>query len=199
MADPAGWEGILGEGETILWQGRPDSAVIWSDVISAQSAFGVVFAGFATFWVVMAAAIGGAGPAVFDLFPLFGLPFVAVGLWMVVGRLLWDAFLRRGTWYTLTDRAAYIATSPLGRRALKSYPLAQMKLSLDDGSPGSVWFAERVVTRSGSWSGSGDDRTWQPARSWTVPVGFVRIADARRVYAQLRGLVDRTTGRGAAG
>lgn len=184
---PIGWDGILDDDETILWQGRPDSAVVWSDLISFESVFGLFFGGFALFWVIGAAAMtsgipsqGGVG-AVFTFFPLFGLPFLAVGLYMVVGRIFWDAFQRGRTWYTLTDRAAYIARDTFGKRSLKRYGLEDLNPpDLQDNTPGSVIFAEDISHyRSSSRRGGSRNRTTR------TPVGFRRIPDARAVYRLL--------------
>lgn len=189
---PAGWEGILDDDESILWQGRPGGGVLWSDLLKFETFFGLFFAGFAVFWIYGAATMGrsvgtsGAG-LIPMLFPLFGIPFVVVGLHMVVGRLFWDAYLRGQTWYTLSDKAAYIATETLGKRALKRYPFEDMvPPSLDDGQPGSVWFAEELRTHTSrrrhstarGTSYSGPTRT----RVTRIPVGFRRIDGARAVF-----------------
>lgn len=187
---PAGWEGIFEDGESVLWQGRPRGGVIWSDLLRFETFFGLFFAGFAVFWIVGAATMGRMthSGSSFDLmgtlFPLFGIPFVAIGLYMVIGRIFWDAHTRGRTWYTLSDRAAYIATDTLGKRTLKRYPYDDMvSPSLDDDTPGSVWFAEEIrnyTTRRRSSSGM---NMGTPQRHFVrVPIGFRQIDDARQVY-----------------
>ncbi|HPD91220.1 MAG: hypothetical protein H6900_08465 [Rhodobacter sp.] len=187
---PTGWEGIFADGESVLWQGRPRGGILWSDLIRFESVFGLFFGGFAIFWVFGAATMarmthsGSSFDLIGSLFPLFGLPFVAVGLYMLVGRIFWDAYARRRTWYTLSNRAAYIATDTLGKRKLRRIGFDDMVApSLDDGTPGSVWFAEDIrnyTTRRRSSSGM----TMGTARrqSVRVPVGFRQIDDARQVY-----------------
>ncbi|MCR8726606.1 aspartate carbamoyltransferase catalytic subunit [Frigidibacter sp. ROC022] len=190
--DRGGWDDILDPGERILWQGRPRGGVIWTDLLSVQSVFGLFFAGFAVFWVLGAASITGgfhrmSGPDVFRFFPLFGLPFVAVGLYMVVGRLFWDAYLRGRTWYTLSDRTAYIATDTLRGRKLERYPIEpDTRLILNDGEIGNLWFAERVVHRAGGYTGTGSSRRYRGPRTTVHPVGFRRIESPRRVFALMR-------------
>lgn len=196
---PAGWEGILEPGERILWQGRPDTRVEWGDVISFQSMFGLVFAGFAVFWITMARNIGSHfDDGISSVFPLFGLPFVAVGLHMVVGRLIFDAVRRRGTWYTLSDRTAFIAVSSRGLRRLERYPLEpDMPLVLDDGNPGTVWFAEKVTHNPGGWSGSGSNQRYRGPSTTREQIGFRRIDGARGVYRlMLDAVAARTGGQG---
>ncbi|WP_417588508.1 hypothetical protein [Pararhodobacter oceanensis] len=192
---PSGWEGILDQGEEILWQGQPDDAIIWTDLISPQTFMGLFFCGFSAFWLTGVWAIlgsmdqAGALGLMFLLFPIVGVIFFGTGLYMLGGRLFWDVYLRQNTWYTLTTEAAYIATAPLGKRRLKRYAYSEMsQLSLDDGQPGTIWFAEELRSyRSHSKSGRGRTRT---AR---IPIGFRRIGDARAVYRLLRDHRDQST------
>lgn len=174
---PTGWEGILDEGETILWQGRPDTQIVWSSLLSFQSFFGLFFGGFAAFWISMALLGVREAGGIFILFPLFGVPFLLAGLYSFIGHIFWNAYVRGRSWYTLTDRAAYIATEIFGKRRLKTYPYADMQPpELQDNTPGSVIFAEDITVHSNRRRG----RTRRLTQR--VPVGFMRIDDARAVY-----------------
>ena len=108
-----GWEQILDKGEKILWQGRPDISIHFKPANIVPMIFGGIFAGFAVFWMVMAASTGG-------FFWMFGLLHFAVGMMLAVGPLLWGPYKRAHTWYTLTNRRAIISTDlPLPGRRLK--------------------------------------------------------------------------------
>ena len=196
---PEGWEDILSPGETILWQGRPDSGVAWSDLLSMRSAYGAAMAAFAVFWMVQASRVTGfmtqsrlgsdqAEPlgGFSGMFPYFGLIVLAAGLYTMVGRLVWDAVKRRRTWYTLTDQAAYIATDLLGRKLDRHEIRPDQPLELEDGEPGAVWFAERLVHHPGRWSSVGGDRRYHEPFTARHRVGFERISDARAVWRLLR-------------
>ncbi|MGG7567402.1 hypothetical protein ACQ5SO_14720 [Rhodovulum sp. DZ06] len=183
-AIPAGWEDLLSPGERILWQGAPDDVVEWSGVLSPLSAFGVFFGGFAAVWITLAFAMGSGTGIVGWIFPLFGLPFLAVGLFMAFGRLIWDARVRRGTHYTLTTRNGWIATDLFGRRKIKPWPVEEMELELEDGDPGTVWFAKEVSGARPRRRRPNHVRT--RAGQSVTPVGFRRIPDARKVYRLCR-------------
>lgn len=177
---PASLEELLPPGETILWRGRPDGRVAWSDMLSMRSVHGLMAIVFALFWMNTSNRIGGSGH-----FPYFGLTFVAIGLYFIVGRLLWEAVLHRRTWYTLTDRAAYIATDLLDRK-LDRYELRpDLPVELEDGAPGTVWFAERIVHRPGRWRTVNGDREYEPPHTERHRIGFRRIAEARMVWRLL--------------
>ena len=59
MSAPEGWDGILDEGEDIRWQGRPGTKVVWKIGHIFSVLFGLAFAGFALFWMIMASRAGG--------------------------------------------------------------------------------------------------------------------------------------------
>jgi hypothetical protein len=206
---PPGWENILDPDERILWQGQPRDGIEWAGLFDMQTVFGVFFTFFAMAWVNMTSEMTSqmrGAPMVFKLFPLFGLIFAAIGLDMVIGRHLRAAYVRHGTRYTLTSKAVYIATQPLGKRKLQRYGLEQTSVpELTDGTPGSVYFGSRLIAHVNP---TGGPRLRQPNRSVLTPlhrtnglafnrstaarqaVGFERIDDARLVYRLLREAQD---------
>ncbi|MEM6729353.1 MAG: aspartate carbamoyltransferase catalytic subunit [Pseudomonadota bacterium] len=163
------WEDILDPGEEILWQGRPEpGAAIGVEGIFAIP-FGVFFAGFSVFWMTMAAQAGG-------YFWTFGLLFFAVGCGLVWNAIFGKAFRNKRTFYTLTNRRAFIAKDlPFKGKTLKSYPLTgDVPLEWVEGHYPSVHFAtDRVRTKNGYHERS---------------VGFERIADGTEVYRLIRGI-----------
>jgi hypothetical protein len=88
----------LVEGEKVLWVGRPDPSKYLSSSDRLMIPFSILWGGFAMFWVAAAVA-GGAG-----LFALWGIPFVAVGLYLMIGRFFYKARLKRRTWFAVTDK-----------------------------------------------------------------------------------------------
>ena len=176
-----GWEGILEEDEEILWQGRPVAGFDWAAMFSGNTVGGLLAAGFGIFWTIMAITLMGEArsgpPLIFRIFfPLFGVFFVLAALRGVVKEPL-DAYRRQqGTFYTLSTKAAYIATDIGGKRSLDRYLLSDMaRLRLVDDSPGDVMFG--TDARRTDPTGQGE-------------AGFLRLADAREVFAILRDARD---------
>lgn len=159
----------------MLWQGRPPNArVVFRIEKAFQFIFGLFFAGgFALFWMVMASQAGGG-------FWMFGLIHFSAGIAISFGAIFWDAYRRRHTWYTLTDRRAFIATDMphKGGRKLQSYPI-DGATPLEFSPPGV--FANITFASEERHGGKG--------RRYTVPVGgFERIADGDAVYRHLRNI-----------
>jgi hypothetical protein len=167
MSSATGWGDILDANEKIIWQGRPDGAVTFGARNITMMVFGTIFGGFALFWMVLAAASGG-------WFWMFGLIHFSVGVGIVLSALFWGAWRRRHTWYTLSDRRAFIATDmPIRGKRLKSWPItADTALELIDAPLATVNFA--TETKRGEHS------------TYEVAVGFERIPDGQQVYRMMR-------------
>ncbi|MFN3207829.1 MAG: aspartate carbamoyltransferase catalytic subunit [Roseovarius sp.] len=165
------WDGILDPGERVLWQGRPDARVTVGIAAVGSMVFGLIFAGFALVWMILASQAGG-------FFWMFGLIHFSVGLGLAFGGILWEPWKRRHTWYTLTDRRAFIAQDlPLRGRTLKSYPITdQTRLELQ-GDPGSVMFDHEMRRRKNG--------------HYRVDIGFERIAEADEVMRLIRQVQER--------
>lgn len=203
-APPDGWEGILDADEEILWQGAPDDGVDFSGFWSMQTLFALFFTGFSLFWITMAYRISGqmtdtVGRVVNLVFPLFGLPFLLVGLQMLLGRFWSDARRRRNSYYTLTNRAAYIGVQSGAKRSLDRYAIGpDTRLTLEDGDLGNIWFATRVNTMPLHTPSMHRSRSRIGGATQTVdPVGFERLSNARQIYGMMRKVqIDRANAEG---
>lgn len=188
MSVELGWQSVLPDQERLLWQGRPNGDIRFADFFTPRLPFALVFTAFAVFWMAVTSQMtkmGSTTGGALDLFPLFGLPFVVVGLYMAFGMPLWDAYERKHSWYALTNDAAYIATELFGRRNLKRYPIREMNaLELEDGQQGTVWFNRDVQV----YRKTSSHRTSNSVRqtyTTTTRSGFKRIAAPRVVYQMI--------------
>jgi hypothetical protein len=110
----------LQPGENLYWTGTADPRRAAISALPA-SIFGIPFAGFALFWINTAwhgaqgiARSPNAFAKSFSIFPIFGLPFLLVGIGMVLAPL-W-AFLKGGnTVYAVTDKRVMIITGSRSR------------------------------------------------------------------------------------
>jgi len=85
--------------EYILWKGKPEQGNLITRQDIFMIPFSIVWCGFAIFWEVTAILEG--GPL---FFCLWGIPFVCVGLYMVIGRFLHIKYLRNRTFYVITNK-----------------------------------------------------------------------------------------------
>jgi hypothetical protein len=173
----------LDTGEKLLWAGMPRQGTVFrgSDVFMIP--FSLLWGGFAIFWETMALAIPNekAG-AVGIVFPLFGIPFVLVGLYMIFGRFIYDSKKRAKTFYGLTDQRAIIVSGIFGKRvkSLNLRSLSDVSLSEKSDKSGTITFGQENLMLSffggNSFPGMGGSN---------VPK-FELIENAKEVYNQLR-------------
>ncbi|MEO1704570.1 MAG: aspartate carbamoyltransferase catalytic subunit [Pseudomonadota bacterium] len=163
-----GWEHILDKDEEIVWQGRPSGDFSIKPRSIGMAIFALFFTSFAVFWIIQAAQTG-------SFFWMFGLLHLSVGVGMLAHSVFGDTYIRRHSWYTLTDRRAIIASEmPFRGRRLKSYPIrANTKLELEENGPFvTINFAEDAATLMNG--------------SQTKPAGFQRLKDGRTVFGLMR-------------
>jgi hypothetical protein len=146
----------LQSGESLYWTGTADPVRAALSALPA-AIFGIPFAGFALFWIsqayhatsAMSKSSSNAFTSGFRVFPLFGLPFLIIGLGIVLAPL-W-AFLKGGsTVYAVTNQRVMIITGT-SNRSVKSYTPADI-LGVEhrerpDGS-GDIVLLTNAVTRS---------------------------------------------------
>jgi hypothetical protein len=182
LTDPAVRE--LQRGERLLWRGAPDPGRLLQPQDLYLIPFSLMWGGFAIFWEIL--AISGSRKLTF--LPVFGLPFVLVGLYIMFGRFAHRRWLRARTAYGLTDKRAFAITPSLfgGPRVrsvwLASYPAIERQTGR--GRRGTIVvgdppMAPRWVLSDPSWPGMG--------RYMGGAVIFADIDEPDRVYALLAG------------
>jgi hypothetical protein len=167
----------LGRDERLLWSGMPRQGVRLSSGDALMVPFSLLWGGFAIFWEYSVVSRG--APLVFTL---FGVPFVLIGLYMIVGRFFVDSYRRARTYYGVTDQRVIIL-SGLMKREVKSLNLVGLNdLSLSERSDrsGTITFGSTSPVYA-MWSGTG----W-PGMGNRLPPAFNFIDDARTVYDLIR-------------
>jgi hypothetical protein len=133
--------GELQPGERLLWSGKPDSRRWLYPQDAILIPFSVMWGGFWIFWEATALSSSTARDSV--IFPLWGIPFVLIGLYLMVGRFFTRRWTRRRTLYAVTDRRV-TAIRPAWRRGrhtnsvwLASHPPVQKHIGRD--GRGTLW------------------------------------------------------------
>ena len=169
----------LDAGERLLWSGQPRSGIR----LRAQDAFLIPFSllwgGFAIFWEVMALTATSKAPGpVAVVFPLFGLAFVFVGLYLIFGRFIVDARSRARTLYGVTSERIIIVSGLFSQqtKSLQLRTLTDLSLTECSDGSGTITFGPTHFMDSffpvGSW----------PGRRRYAPPAFDLIERAKEVY-----------------
>jgi hypothetical protein len=164
----------LRAGERVLWQGVPERGLRLArrDLLLIPSS--LVWVGFIIFWNIGVAR--GHAPLPFRL---FGLGFLLVGVFFLIGRFVVDALLRARTTYTLTDRRALIVrTGAMSRHSsVDLRAVADLHLSSEPGGLGTLRFGPGAPLLGFGTSGMS---FWVPALDPTPQ--FAMLRDAARVF-----------------
>lgn len=129
--DPAAFQDFLLRGERIAWTGRAGGGLMLTRGDAIMIPFSLFWCAFIVIWLFGSYAMG-APPT----FQVFGIPFLLVGIYMLVGRFFIDAWIRGGTFYALTDRRLLtLKTKPA--KTLTALDLSQLpELVLEEGRNG---------------------------------------------------------------
>src|SRR3954468_4100943 len=101
VASPIGRE--LARDERILWSGQPRQGLTLRAGDVLMIPFSLFWCGFAVFWEWSVLHSGAPG-----LFALWGLPFIGMGIYLVVGRFFAESWQRARTYYAVTSERVLI-------------------------------------------------------------------------------------------
>jgi hypothetical protein len=173
----------LDAGERLLWCGQPRGGIRLRGQDALLIPFSLMWGGFACFWEFMALSVVAKAPGpVGIIFPLFGLPFVIIGLYMIFGRFIADARGRARTFYGVTNERVIIISGIFSRntKSLQLRTLTDVSLTQRSDGSGSITFGPAhftnflTVAPYGSWPGR------------TAPPCFEMVERAKDVFDIIR-------------
>ena len=166
----------LDSDERLLWSGAPSPG---GTAVSALplTFMGILFTGFAAFWIASAAHMssGSSGDGFPGaIFPLFGVPFLLIGVGMLLGPV-WAYRSAKSTVYAVTDRRVMVITAAktVGVRSFTPDDIGDIvRVEGPDGS-GTLRFGTpaNLAVRDGARLSMG---------------GFIGIPEVRRVEQLIR-------------
>ena len=152
----------LDPGEHLLWSGQPRSGVRLRLQDAYLIPFSLLWGGFAIFWEFMAVTQTSKAPGpVAVVFPLFGLPFVFVGLYLIFGRFFADAYGRARTYYGVTSERIIIVSGIFSQqvKSLQLRTLTDVSLTQSGDGSGTITFGptnmRNTLFPAGAWPGTG--------------------------------------------
>lgn len=139
-------------GERVYWAGMPNPRVIFHTDDWAAIPFTLIWTGFFVFWEANALGIWGSAPrrGGSNLFMvLWGIPFLIIGNYMVWGRFLVDAWLKRRTYYAVTNRRILILQEGWNRKTNWMYLEAIPTIEREGTMRGTLWFGKKYPVIAG--------------------------------------------------
>jgi len=169
---------VLDSGESLIWSGAPPQGMRLRASDAYMIPFSLLWGGFAIFWE--ASVLRATGPNA-AFMSLWGIPFVLIGLYMIVGRFFVDAWIRTKTFYGLSDRRAIIVSGVFSR-TVNSLPLRTLTdISLQERSDRSGTI---LLGRPQPYSSWNSGMRWPGMSQYSTPA-FEMIPNAKAVHDQL--------------
>ncbi len=164
--------------EHMIWAGQPDNSKIFSKGDLFLIPFSIMWGGFAIFWEAM--AIIGKAPI---FFMLWGIPFVLIGLYMMFGRFFYKSYIRRNTYYYITNKRIIILKDVKKRSIEAEYinTLPCINKDVDEHGKGTVTFGH-ITSSIGMYADSGMELFNRQNRYGAIAPAFYDIEQAHYVY-----------------
>lgn len=158
-------------GETLLWSGLPRQGIYLKGSDAIQVPFSLAWCGFACFWEYNTF---NSGAPVF--FKLWGIPFVLIGVYMVVGRFIADSQVRSNTAYAVTSKRILFISGLFNQKttSIDLLSIPELSLTEKDNDSGTISFNSASPQR---WS-----RSYGRPFGDQSPQAFELSDNARKTY-----------------
>ncbi|MCT4584436.1 MAG: hypothetical protein N4A54_05870 [Peptostreptococcaceae bacterium] len=157
--------------ETILWSDQPNFKLFESEDILLIP-FSFFWCSFIAFWEYQVLNFPSMGH--FNFMALFGIPFILVGIYLLIGRFFYKAYIYKNRYYYVTDKRIIILTNTnyqnIESKYISQIPTINKKVRMD-GS-GTLIFGNNY--RSNYRSNRRSHQELTPS--------FHNITDANKVY-----------------
>jgi hypothetical protein len=142
----------LMSGESLLWTGRPNPRVILHRDDWYLIPFSLLWGGFAIFWESGVLGYWGNGTkhgTHSTFMALWGIPFIVIGQYMIWGRFLYDAWLKRRTYYAVTNRRVLVIQEGWNRKTSWTYLGTIPTVEREGSTTGTLWFGPKYSLIAG--------------------------------------------------
>ena len=190
-------------GESLLWTGQPLQSVIFHPLDIYAVPFSLLWGGFAIFWewgvTDHFTNFDASSTAGHSFLPLWGIPFILIGQYLIWGRFLVTAWRKERTFYAVTNKRVLIVSTGLTRKVIDGNvrTLSYAALTTRSDGIGTIKFTPDVYTPRSRWSitlgtdtDSYYDRDYPSIDIELATLAFHDIPDARAVYQLIQSRRD---------
>jgi hypothetical protein len=165
----------LTSGESILWADQPNPHVIFHKEDVFLIPFSLLWGGFAIFWEAGVSGFWGGNQHdsrswVFGM--IWGIPFVLIGQYLIWGRFIYDAWLKKRTHYAVTSRRVIVVQTGWKRQMVSAFLDSLPALAKEGGGngPGTLRFDQSSNSSlfSGWTNRSGGRNNWAAWNSMSI-------------------------------
>ena len=142
----------LFSGETIRWAARPNPTRIFHSDDWAVIPFSAVWLAFFVYWESQALGFGWFGNSNRNsdtLQIVWGIPFLLLGNYMLWGRFFWDAWLKRRTYYAITNRRVLLVQRSRRFKTWSVFPNELSIIEREGTNIGTLWLGPKYPVIAG--------------------------------------------------
>lgn len=161
-------ESMLQPGEQLLWHGAPGTGIRFRHSELRSLPINLFILGFGIFWTVSAASSAGVKGI------LFGIPLLAFGVYLSIGRFLIEIRHRKETYYGITNQRI-ILMEPKTIQTLLYDQIPSLELEPEKNGEGTIYFSPQYVPTT-------DKRGRSTMALDLNRKGLLHIRDAVNVY-----------------
>lgn len=172
----------LSAGERIYWAGKPNPKIIFHSDDWYLIPFSFLWGGFAIFWEAGVLGLWGNEAQhhpVSGFMALWGIPFVVIGQYLIWGRFLYDAWLKRQTCYGITNRRVLILQEGWKRKTQFLFLESIPEITREGDDLGTIWLGTKLPVFGARRSGTAPWSRFSVGGS--VPV-LLDVDDVNAVY-----------------
>lgn len=135
--------------ETMHWAGVPNPNIIFHSDDWALVPFSLLWGGFAIVWEAGALGYFGDTQNSDAFMVLWGIPFVLVGQYMIWGRFLHDAWLKRRTYYAVTNHRVVAIQDGWSINTSTTLLQGITGIEREGDAVGTLWFGPKYPVMGG--------------------------------------------------
>jgi hypothetical protein len=167
----------VNKGEEIIWAERPKQGILFRASDGCLIPFSLAWGGFAIFWETMVLTMD--API---FMALFGIPFVLIGLYLIIGRFFHDMYIRRNMIYGLTKKQIIIKRGDK-LRFVDLFSLNDIQVTEKKDGSGSILFNDKSNQKNSTVNSS--SANFAPL---SMGLSFEAIPNVKTVYHQIEEL-----------
>lgn len=130
--------GYLTDNEYVLWKGKPEKGNLISGRDLILLPFSIFWLGFSLFWELMVIKTTN---SVFMI--IWGLPFIAIGIYLLVGRFIFSCLQKNKTYYVITNKRIIIKKGNK-LQLFDSKDIPAMNITIHRSGNATIIFADNV-------------------------------------------------------
>jgi hypothetical protein len=177
--------------ESILWAYQPKAGTVFHRNDLLLIPFSLFWGGFTIFWESLATGFGRiqkTGNNAPAFFALWGLGFVLVGQYLIWGRFVYAAWLKKRTHYAVTNRRLIVVQSGFNRRVCSAY-IDTLPTIIKEGESNGAGVL-RFTPSQPFWYGRQGWGMWNSMNVSDIPT-FMDIDDVDFVYRMVSDLREK--------